>query len=1194
MSLRNSFFPALILCCSWLLDPLYAQQIRINEVMSSNQKSFYDEDQDTPDWIELYNGTNEAVNLAGYGISDDVNIPYKWIFPEILLEPRKFIILAASGKDRKTPPLFWESVITSNDTFRYSIPHADPGPWRNPEFNDNAWTEGRSGFGYGDEDDATVVPFGTITVLVRKIFTVEDLALVKKIMLHVDYDDAFVAYLNGHEIARAQIGTPGIPPAWNMQATSSDHEATLYQGGLPEAFSCDAAIPYLVKGSNVFALEVHNRDAGSSDLSCIPFLTLGMTREPSSFRGKPGFLNFPDTYLHLNFKISSGGDTLLFSDANGMMIDSIRTGNMLPDISMGLQPDGISSRWLFDEPTPGTANLGKSYPVNMNPDPSFSHPGGFMTMPADIEIYGAGASDTIWYTTDGSMPGRGTSKYSGPIHLTGSTVIRAVILGSGRMIRKPVTRSYLFRMAKPTLPTISLSTDPPNFFDWETGIYALGPHAGTDLPNWGANFWQDWERPVHIELFEPDGHLGLDVDAGVKIYGAWSRALPQKSLAFYSRKEYGNPVFACRLFPDLTFTEYNNFILRNSGNDWNRTMFRDALMGGLLDYSSLDRQAYHPAAVYLNGEYWGLLNIREKINEHYLAAHHGIDPFQIDLLEGGGSPILGNAEHYNSMIDFLTNNSPAQKANYDKVRTYMNVENFMDYQIAEIYFNNTDWPGNNIKFWRPRIPGGRWRWIVYDTDFGFGLYNEAGYAENTLAFALAEDGPGWPNPPWSTFLLRRLLENQDFKNEFINRFADRLNTSFSYPEVLHRINQMSGAIEAELPYHFDRWSQWGEDIETWTTEVETLRKFASNRVSYMRDFIDQQFSNPGINILKMSVSPAQSGSVQLNTLLLKDFPWEGYYFNRIPVRITARPNPGYRFVRWQGPVVEPLSSFTAISMNGYSAVKAVFEVDDSGLNEIVINEIYYNDPPGFDADDWLELYNHGAATIDLSGWILQDADTSHRFLIPAGTFIYPNEYLVICSNSEKYKASYPDSPPFAGDFSFGLGSSGDCIKLLTPDSIRVDSVCYGIDNPWPPEPKTEGVSLELVNPDSDNSLAINWMASVPLHGTPGKSNTLISGQADGYPDPVTGVDYLECYPNPFSVLTHIRYEVATQGWIRLSVYDLQGHLIKMLFEGETGPGISEHVWDGYGSDGSRMKPGVYIGLLETINSRSHCRIVMIQ
>jgi hypothetical protein len=127
------------------------------------------------------------VNLTGYGLSDDVNTPYKWVFPEMLLEPGKYLILAASGKDRKIPPLFWESVITANDTFRFRIPNADPGSWRNPGFNDNAWTKGRSGFGYGDGDDTTSVPFGTIAVLARRVFNVEDPATVKKLMLHVDF-----------------------------------------------------------------------------------------------------------------------------------------------------------------------------------------------------------------------------------------------------------------------------------------------------------------------------------------------------------------------------------------------------------------------------------------------------------------------------------------------------------------------------------------------------------------------------------------------------------------------------------------------------------------------------------------------------------------------------------------------------------------------------------------------------------------------------------------------------------------------------------------------------------------------------------------------------------------------------------------------------------------------------------------------
>jgi hypothetical protein len=706
------------------------------------------------------------------------------------------------------------------------------------------------------------------------------------------------------------------------------------------------------------------------------------------------------------------------------------------------------------------------------------------------------------------------------------------------------------------------------------------------MPNFGANFWEDWERPIHIELFEKNGNLGMETDAGAKIFGSWSRANPQKSLAFFARNRYGADVFSYKLFPELPFTEYNNFILRNSGNDWNNTMFRDALMCSLLDQTDLDRMAYQPASIYLNGNYWGLLNIREKINEHFLATHHGVDPFQIDLLDTWSNPINGDAEHYNQMLNFLYSNSPS-----------MNVENFMEYQLAQIYFNNTDWPGNNIKLWRPRTPEGRWRWIVFDTDFGFGIWNDdiCKYTHNTLAFALATNGPDWPNPPWSTYLLRRMIENQEFKNEFINRFADRLNTVFSYQYVLQRINQMRNNIAAEMPYHLVRWNQWGENIDTWNGNVETMRIFASQRVSYMRTFISQQFGNLGFASLKILTSSAQSGTVKLNTLSLESFPWEGTYFKKVPVHLTARPNPGHRFVTWEGPVDNPLSLSTTLTISGITTIKAVFEADGSGLNEIVINEIYYNDPPDFDADDWVELYNKGVTTIDLSGWILKDEDDAHRFVIPSGIYIYPNEYLVLSRNASKFIVAYPDKSLPVGDFSFGLGSSGDCIRLFTADSILVDSVRYGVTAPWPSEPNDIGTSLELTNPGYDNSLAINWTASSAAHGTPGESNSLFTGIKKMDSNAISSHDHLlQSYPNPFSSITTLRYEISEQEWAKITIYDLHGNLVSTLFEGETDPGIKEVSWDGCGPDGTILASGIYVCRLETRSSTSHYRLVIIR
>ena len=1195
---RSKFhIPAFIFILLLIAFPAHSQNLRINELMSSNNHSFYDEDGDTPDWIELYNGGTDAVNLSGYSLSDNIAFPFKWIFPDFVLGSGKFILLAASGKDRNTIPLYWETVISLNDTFRYNIPLTDPGAWRIPGFNDANWATGRSGFGYGDGDDSTVVPGGTITVLMRKSFMVSNLTAVKQLMLHVDFDDAFVAYLNGHEMARAQIGTNGIPPAWNTFAINGDHEAKLYQGGIPDAFPCDSAIKYLVPGNNLFAIEVHNSDTWSSDLSCIPFLTLGLSSEPEISRASSPSLKFGNSFFHLNFKINAAGDTVLLSNSAGIMIDSMYTGEIPADVSLGLKPDGISSRWFFSESTPGKTNSSKAFPVLSNTDPLFSHAGGFCADPLDLVISGAEISDSIWYTTDGSEPGRDDSLYSVPLHIAKSTVIRAIMLGPDRMNRRPVTRSYLFRSEQPTLTTISLSTAPPNFFQWDTGIYVLGPHASPDAPYFGANFWEDWERPIHIEIFEKDGSLGFETDAGVKIFGSWSRANPQRSLAFNAGSKYGAKMFGYKFFPELPFNKYNDFILRNSGNDWNNTMFRDAFMCSLLEQTNLDRMAYQPASVYLNGSYWGLLNIREKINEHFLATHHGIDPYQVDLLDGYGNPINGDAEHYNRMLNFLKANSPSVKTNYDQVKAMMNVENFMEYQLAQIYFNNTDWPGNNVKLWRPRTPEGRWRWIVYDTDFGFGCWDDdiRRYTYNTLAFALATDGPDWPNPPWSTFLLRRLLESQEFKNEFINRFADRLNTVFSYQHVLQHINQMRNTIAAEMPYHLARWNQWGENTDTWNGNVENMRLFANQRVWYMRNFINQQFGNHGFTTLKILISSPQSGTVKLNTLGLASFPWEGTYFKKVPVRLTARPNPGYRFVNWEGPVDNTLSLSTTLTISDFTTIKAVFKADGSGINDIVINEIYYNDPPDLNADDWVELCNKGTTTMDLTGWILKDEDDAHWFEIPSGIYMYPHEYLVLSRDASKFVVAYPDKNPPVGNFSFGLGSSGDCIRLYTADSILVDSVRYGVTDPWPSEPNETGTSLELINPVYDNSLAANWMASSATHGTPGQSNSLITGIKDIDSRPLSSHDMLfQSYPNPFSTVTTLLYEISEQEWTKITVYDMQGNLVGTLFEGETDPGIKEVSWDGCGSDGSKLASGVYVCRLETRNSTSHLRLVIVR
>ena len=379
----------------------------------------------------------------------------------------------------------------------------------------------------------------------------------------------------------------------------------------------------------------------------------------------------------------------------------------------------------------------------------------------------------------------------------------------------------------------SIVTDPANFFSDTSGIYVAGTngiigYCSTTPKNWN----QDWERPVHIDFFENDKSLAFEVNAGVQIYGGCSRLYPMKSLALYFRGEYGNDKLQYRLFDDIQVNEFNNFILRSSGQDWWRTMFRDAMAQTLIEQGmNLDYQDYRPSVLFINGEYWGIHNLREKLNEHYVYYHHGVNKDNIDLIEISKGIFANNGDltAYNDMINFLSTNNMALPANYDYIKSITEIDEYIDYQVAEIYSANGDWPGSNVKLWRERTPSAKWRWMIYDLDFTFGGNAQGLYNTNTLAQATAVNGPSWPNPPWSTLMFRKLLENSEFKEEFIQRFAAHLNTTFEKDHIIAVIDSLSQIIASEIPRHKERWPQSISYGTSWQGNIQIMKDFAADR-----------------------------------------------------------------------------------------------------------------------------------------------------------------------------------------------------------------------------------------------------------------------------------------------------------------------------------------------------------------------------
>lgn len=613
----------------------------------------------------------------------------------------------------------------------------------------------------------------------------------------------------------------------------------------------------------------------------------------------------------------------------------------------------------------------------------FSIAGGFYAKPITLELSSPHNDIDIRYTLDGSEPMEESSLYEGPIHIQDrtdepnnlstisdishnyanaappaenvfkATVVRAAAFREDASRSPITTNSYFITQQgenRYSLPVISLSAHRDSLFDKEKGIYVLGKiwhDAGGDDHRSGApaNYHQrgeEWERLMHIEFYEPDGTRGISQKIGVRIHGGASRAFPQKSFRLYSRSDYGTSRFSYPIFPEMRLNDFNRLILRNSGQDVAMTMFRDAYIQETVKHMNFATMASRPAIVFINGEYWGIYNIRERYDKHYFETHYGVDREQVDLLTGNRFPKEGSNAHYLELLDYLERNQLRFSRHYDTIDTMMDIENFIDYYIAQIYIRNNDWPHNNIDYWRYQTeynPGaiipeqdGRWRWMMFDTDFGFGWqpenwpsyrqndwnrerhFDRRSYIRNMMEHVSNESS----DRAWSTFVFRRLMTNNKFRRQFMNRFADMLNTTFRPERMTAVLDSMKAVYAPEIQEHMNRWYvtepenwdfYWRPPItyEEWEGEVGVMEEFAKKRPAYQWQHL-MNFDDRDTLRIALDVTDTNGGYIQINTIDIKSsttgvpdnpYPWTGTYFTGIPVSVTAVPRAGYRFAGWE-------------------------------------------------------------------------------------------------------------------------------------------------------------------------------------------------------------------------------------------------------------------------------------------------------
>lgn len=537
--------------------------------------------------------------------------------------------------------------------------------------------------------------------------------------------------------------------------------------------------------------------------------------------------------LHTDFRLDTGKGASVYLFKNDAIIDSVIMPKKMPapNISYGRLSDN-SSEWGYQTtPTPNKENC-KSFCEEILGEPIFSMKGGVftntksttleLTLPDD-----APAGTEIRVTYDGSEPTATSTLYQKPISISASCVVKAKLFKEGYLSPRSTTHSYIFFPREMTLPVISISTNKEYLYDNKIGIYVDGTYS-----NKKKNYEHDWRRPINLELFDqPNQESVLNQLCETRVSGAASRGCKLKSFALYSNKRFGEKKFKYEFFPDQRpgQTNFKSLVLRNAGNDFDYLYMRDAIAQlSLAKYTDMDYQAWRPAIIYINGEYTGILNIRERGNANNIYTNYD-ELEDVDVAENWGIK-EGDDVNLNAFKEFFNEHGHT----WDEYSKWMDLDEFINFWIMNCYFNNVDFPGNNLMMWRPRTEDGRWRFIAKDVDYILGIYNAQGanYAYiNWLYDNNFDPNTNWANKSSATRLFRRLMEDEDFKHEFTSRFAIYMGDFLNYDRIWQDIwSPMHETIKTEYPHHRKLINQWWPNYDS---ELSSAKSWLKQRTDFM-------------------------------------------------------------------------------------------------------------------------------------------------------------------------------------------------------------------------------------------------------------------------------------------------------------------------------------------------------------------------
>ncbi|MEZ4789595.1 MAG: CotH kinase family protein [Flavobacteriales bacterium] len=884
-------------------------QLVINEASSRNAHTLADATGDHHDWIELYNAGPAPIDLAGFRLSDDTADVVGWALPNITLAPAAYQIIHCSGLDR-APAAGMQHVLHADDF----IPVTG---WNTHALSDPINWDGSSNLMI-----SSCGLRGDMGGLLNAVFHNTTTSFISSATVYcpdpartcgMTYGDLShrrpVMRINGMTIGtsdwlNAFVQLPAPYANWNGGAKQAFliHADELQAAGvLPGPITSLAFQVVNPHGAELEHMDIHMALTTDAELS-------------ATFRPTTG-----SNELHADFKLGRNGEAVYLLDAMGQRLDSLYVFQPGPDQSNGRSQDGGNDDRLFTTPTPGSSNnavpsyTGSAFAPIIGSTPTMS------ATPVTVTVYDLNPSPSeVRYTLNGSEPTATSTLYTGPLSVSSNGVLKV--------------RAFVPELAPSTVAAASYLIGPQHS---TAVISVVTPQSGlTGVDGIFTNWQGDDEVRAHVDFFRQNGELLVSQYAAMQVDGGLggSRGFPQHSFRLeFDNDALGDGRVDAVLIPDRPLrTRYSRIYLRNGSNQYQILPHKDAAQVKMMAAETNSYYAaWTPATVYINGQYFGLYELREKFDDEYFRTLDGADPGSVDLLSVSAwngyvlRPTEGEVDPFWQDVAAYRLLDPAQADFWDLADARFDLTWYTDYIIGQQWMGTRDWPLNNIKLHRSDVTGYKWRFANVDLEVAMAPNGQSDHTFNALTWTnnQPEDIP-------YTYLWQRAILNSRFHDHFINRFADVMNSAYLDERIQGIAQDTYDLTRPEMGRQFQRWG--GADttaaLVQYEANHEAFLNDLSQRTPVMREHIRSFFDLPREVDVTLNVVPEGAGSIRISTLHPSSYPWEGVYFDGVPIRIEAVAEPGHVFSHWTAGTVIP-DLLAAVFLDTLTTDAALFEAN---------------------------------------------------------------------------------------------------------------------------------------------------------------------------------------------------------------------------------------------------------------------------